>query len=85
MIHFESLPPFLTCMFIFLLQGASRTSEDGERERREADERIGGGPRAPRALPPGGNPPGGVDRIRNGPNAAASNPASRGVPQSGES
>uniref|UniRef100_A0A8C7FEU8 non-specific serine/threonine protein kinase n=1 Tax=Oncorhynchus kisutch TaxID=8019 RepID=A0A8C7FEU8_ONCKI len=83
MIHFESLPPFLTCMFIFLLQGASRTAEDGERERREADERIGGGPRAPRALPPGGNPPGGVDRIRNGPNAAASNPASRGVPQSG--
>ncbi|CAB1313086.1 unnamed protein product [Coregonus sp. 'balchen'] len=58
------------------------TAEDGERERREGkegDERIGGGPRA---LPPGGNPLGGVDRIRNGPNAAASKPASRGVPQS---
>ncbi|XP_035657280.1 casein kinase I-like [Oncorhynchus keta] len=72
--------------------GASRTAEDGERERerererregKEGDERIGGGPRVPRALPPGGNPPGGVDRIRNGPNAAASNPASRGVAQSG--
>ncbi|CAB1338256.1 unnamed protein product, partial [Coregonus sp. 'balchen'] len=71
--------------------GASRTAEDGERERerererregKEGDERIGGGPRAPRALPLGGNPLGGVDRIRNGPNAAASNPASRGVPQS---
>uniref|UniRef100_A0A4W5KTH6 non-specific serine/threonine protein kinase n=1 Tax=Hucho hucho TaxID=62062 RepID=A0A4W5KTH6_9TELE len=47
-----------------------KTTGDGERERREVDERIGGGPRAPRALPPGGNPPGGVDRIRNGPNAS---------------
>ncbi|KAG5853952.1 hypothetical protein ANANG_G00032280 [Anguilla anguilla] len=67
--------------------GASRTAEDGERERRgggeERDERIVGGPRgsAARALPPGPNPPA-PNRVRNGPEAAISTPASR-VQQSG--
>lgn len=68
-------------------QGASRTAEDGDRERRtgeERDERIGGAPRgsASRGLPPGPNP-GAANRVRNGPEQAISNPASR-VQQSGE-
>uniref|UniRef100_A0AAX7V2Y7 non-specific serine/threonine protein kinase n=1 Tax=Astatotilapia calliptera TaxID=8154 RepID=A0AAX7V2Y7_ASTCA len=66
--------------------GASRTAEDGDRERRtadERDERIGGVPRgsASRGLPPGPNP-GAPNRVRNGPEQAISNPASR-VQQSG--
>uniref|UniRef100_A0A3Q3VR18 non-specific serine/threonine protein kinase n=1 Tax=Mola mola TaxID=94237 RepID=A0A3Q3VR18_MOLML len=66
--------------------GASRTAEDGDRERRtgdERDERIGGAPRvsASRGLPPGSNP-GAANRVRNGPEQAISNPASR-VQQSG--
>lgn len=71
-----------------ICQGASRTAEDGDRERRtgdERDERIGGVPRgsASRGLPPGPNP-GAANRVRNGPEQAISNPASR-VQQSGES
>lgn len=71
-----------------ICQGASRTAEDGDRERRtgdERDERIGGAPRgsASRGLPPGPNP-GAANRVRNGPEQAISNPASR-VQQSGES
>lgn len=70
-----------------IYQGASRTAEDGDRERRtgdERDERIGGAPRgsASRGLPPGPNP-GAANRVRNGPEQAISNPASR-VQQSGE-
>lgn len=70
-----------------ICQGASRTSEDGERERRtgdERDERIGGAPRgsASRGLPPGPTS-GAANRVRNGPEQAMSNPASR-VQQSGE-
>jgi casein kinase 1 epsilon len=66
--------------------GASRTAEDGDRERRtgdERDERIAGVPRgsAARGLPPGPNPPA-ANRVRNGPEQAISNPASR-VQQSG--
>ncbi|XP_028267767.1 casein kinase I [Parambassis ranga] len=66
--------------------GASRTAEDGERERRtgdERDERIGGAPRGSgsRGLPPGANPAA-PNRVRNGPEQAISNPASR-VQQSG--
>uniref|UniRef100_A0A8C7FA89 non-specific serine/threonine protein kinase n=1 Tax=Oncorhynchus kisutch TaxID=8019 RepID=A0A8C7FA89_ONCKI len=64
--------------------GASRTAEDGERRGAdERDERIVGGPRgsAARGLPPGPNPPA-VNRVRNGPEQAISNPASR-VQQSG--
>ncbi|CAJ1075823.1 casein kinase I isoform X2 [Xyrichtys novacula] len=66
--------------------GASRTAEDGDRERRagdDKDERIGGVPRgsASRGLPPGPNP-GAANRVRNGPEQAISNPASR-VQQSG--
>eukprot|EP00064_Thunnus_orientalis_P013630 superscaffoldBa00002250_g13669 len=66
--------------------GASRTAEDGDRERRagdERDERIGGAPRgsATRGIPPGPNP-GPANRVRNGPEQAISNPASR-VQQSG--
>ncbi|XP_074552698.1 casein kinase I isoform X1 [Halichoeres trimaculatus] len=66
--------------------GASRTAEDGDRERRtgdDKDERIGGAPRgsASRGLPPGPNP-GAANRVRNGPEQAISNPASR-VQQSG--
>ncbi|KAE8282918.1 Transmembrane protein 184B [Larimichthys crocea] len=66
--------------------GASRTAEDGDRERRtgdERDDRIGGGPRgsASRGLPPGPNPAA-ANRVRNGPEQAISNPASR-VQQSG--
>ncbi|CAJ1075824.1 casein kinase I isoform X2 [Xyrichtys novacula] len=61
--------------------GASRTAEDGDRERRagdDKDERIGGVPRgsASRGLPPGPNP-GAANRVRNGPEQAISNPASR--------
>lgn len=68
-------------------QGASRTTEDGERDRRtgeERDERIGGAPRgsAARGIPPGPNP-GAANRVRNGQEQAVSNPASR-VQQSGE-
>lgn len=70
-----------------ICQGASRTTEDGDRERRtgdDRDERIGGAPRgsAARGLPPGPNPPA-ANRVRNGPEQAISNPASR-VQQSGE-
>lgn len=70
-----------------ICQGASRTSEDGERERRtgdDRDERIGGAPRgsASRGLPPGPTS-GAANRVRNGPEQAVSNPASR-VQQSGE-
>uniref|UniRef100_A0A3P8ZR05 non-specific serine/threonine protein kinase n=2 Tax=Esox lucius TaxID=8010 RepID=A0A3P8ZR05_ESOLU len=64
--------------------GASRTAEEGERRgASERDERIVGVPRGPasRGLPPGPNPPG-ANRVRNGPEQAASNPASR-VQQSG--
>ncbi|KAM3597695.1 uncharacterized protein V6R79_008135 [Siganus canaliculatus] len=65
--------------------GASRTAEDGDRERRtgdERDERIGGAPRGSASrLPPGPNP-GAANRVRNGPEQALSNPASR-VQQSG--
>lgn len=69
-----------------ICQGASRTSEDGERERRtgdERDERIGGVPRgsASRGLPPGPTS-GAANRVRNGQEQAISNPASR-VQQSG--
>lgn len=69
-------------------QGASRTAEDGDRERRagdDRDERIGGAPRgsATRGIPPGPNP-GPANRVRNGPEQAISNPASR-VQQSGKS
>ncbi|TKS91542.1 Casein kinase I isoform epsilon [Collichthys lucidus] len=69
-----------------IYQGASRTAEDGDRERRtgdERDDRIGGGPRgsASRGLPPGPNPAA-ANRVRNGPEQAISNPASR-VQQSG--
>lgn len=68
-------------------QGASRTAEDGERERRtgdERDERIGGAPRgsASRGLPSGPTS-GAANRVRNGPDQAISNPASR-VQQSGQ-
>ncbi|KAJ8251618.1 hypothetical protein GJAV_G00223280 [Gymnothorax javanicus] len=66
--------------------GASRTKEDREREHRtgeERDERIGGGPRglAARAPPPGANHSA-ANRVRNGPEAGVTNPASR-VSQSG--
>ncbi|XP_034566943.1 casein kinase I isoform X2 [Notolabrus celidotus] len=66
--------------------GASRTAEDGDRERRagdDKDERIGGAPRgsASRGLAPGPTP-GAANRVRNGPEQAISNPASR-VQQSG--
>jgi casein kinase 1 epsilon len=66
-------------------QGASRTAEDGERRGAdERDERIVGGPRgsAARGLPPGPTPSA-ANRVRNGPEQAISNPASR-VQQSGE-
>ncbi|XP_053707288.1 casein kinase I isoform X2 [Synchiropus splendidus] len=61
--------------------GASRTAEDGDRERRagdERDERIGGAPRGPavRGPPPGPNS-GPANRVRNGQEQAISNPASR--------
>ncbi|KAG8008614.1 Casein kinase I isoform epsilon [Nibea albiflora] len=67
--------------------GASRTAEDGERERREGkegEERAGGGQRGAggRALPPGPNPSA-ANRVRNEADAAPSNPATRGVQQSG--
>lgn len=69
-------------------QGASRTTEDGERERREGkegEERAGGGQRGAggRALPPGPNPSA-ANRARNEADAAPSNPATRGVQQSGQ-
>ncbi|XP_034566942.1 casein kinase I isoform X1 [Notolabrus celidotus] len=68
------------------VSGASRTAEDGDRERRagdDKDERIGGAPRgsASRGLAPGPTP-GAANRVRNGPEQAISNPASR-VQQSG--
>lgn len=71
-----------------VLQGASRTAEDGDRERREGkegEERAGGGQRGAggRALPPGPNPSA-ANRVRNEADAAPSNPATRGVQQSGE-
>lgn len=77
----------IAVMCLLLCQGASRTSEDGDRERRagdERDERIGGAPRgsASRGLPPGPTS-GAANRVRNGPEQAISNPASR-VQQSGE-
>ncbi|KAM7371097.1 hypothetical protein PAMP_010592 [Pampus punctatissimus] len=67
--------------------GASRTAEDGERERRdgkEGEERAGGGQRGAggRALPPGPNPSA-ANRVRNEADAAPSNPATRAVQQSG--
>ncbi|KAK1878364.1 Casein kinase I isoform epsilon [Dissostichus eleginoides] len=66
--------------------GASRTAEDGERERERRagdDERVAGAPRvsASRGLPPGPLPAA-ANRVRNGPEQAVSNPASR-VQQSG--
>lgn len=71
-----------------MFQGASRTAEDGERERREgkeAEERAGGGQRGAggRALPPGPNPSA-ANRARNEADAAPPNPATRGVQQSGQ-
>ena len=67
-------------------QGASRTAEDGERERRTAEERDdrGAPPRgsATRGLPPGPNPPP-ANRVRHAAEQALSNPASRVLP-SGE-
>lgn len=73
--------------FGFAYQGASRTTEDGDREKKtgdERDERIGGGLRGPaaRGLAAAPNPPA-ANRVRNGPEQANSNPASR-VQQSGE-
>lgn len=71
-----------------MLQGASRTTEDGERERREGkgggEERAGGGQRGAggRALPPALNPSG-ANRAKNEADAAPSNPATRGAQQSG--
>uniref|UniRef100_A0A674N1D0 non-specific serine/threonine protein kinase n=1 Tax=Takifugu rubripes TaxID=31033 RepID=A0A674N1D0_TAKRU len=67
--------------------GASRTTEDGERERREGkggEERAGGGQRGAggRALPPAPNPSG-ANRAKNEADAAPSNPATRGAQQSG--
>uniref|UniRef100_A0A8C9XD40 non-specific serine/threonine protein kinase n=1 Tax=Sander lucioperca TaxID=283035 RepID=A0A8C9XD40_SANLU len=64
-----------------------RTAEDGDRERREGkepEERTGGGQRGAggRALPPGPNPSA-ANRVRNEADAAPSNPAARGVQQSG--
>ncbi len=71
----------------FVFQGASRTAEDGERERREGkegEERAGGGQRGAggRALPPGPNPSA-ANRVRNEADAAPSNAATRGVQPSG--
>lgn len=71
-----------------MLQGPSRTTEDGDRERREGkegEERAGGGQRGAggRALPPGPNPSA-ANRARNEADAAPSNPATRGVQQSGQ-
>lgn len=77
-----------SCVLFMIPQGASRTAEDGERERKagdERDERIGGAPprvSASRGLPPGPIPAA-ANRVRNGPEQAISNPASR-VQQSGE-
>ncbi|KAM4525974.1 casein kinase I [Fundulus diaphanus] len=67
--------------------GSSRTAEDGERERREGKEgedRAGVAQRGAggRALPPGPNPCA-ANRVRNEPDAAPSNQASRGVQPSG--
>ncbi|XP_077590454.1 casein kinase I-like isoform X1 [Stigmatopora nigra] len=66
--------------------GATRTTEDGDRERRtgdDRDDRIGVAPRASglRGLAPGPNP-GPANRARNGAEQAVSNPASR-IQQSG--
>ncbi|XP_061701055.1 casein kinase I [Syngnathoides biaculeatus] len=66
--------------------GGTRTTEDGDRERRtgdERDDRMGVAPRgsAARGLPPAHNS-GPSNRVRNGPEQAISNPASR-VQQSG--
>ncbi|KAI4790428.1 hypothetical protein KUCAC02_034639 [Chaenocephalus aceratus] len=76
--------------------GASRTKEEGARERREGkegnegkagkegEERAGGGQRAAggRALPPGPSPAA-ANRVRNEADAAPSTPAPRGVQPSG--
>ncbi|KAM4715584.1 casein kinase I isoform 2-T3 [Anableps anableps] len=67
--------------------GSSRTAEDGERERREGkegEERAGPGQRGAggRALPPGPNPCA-ANRVRNEPETAPSNQASRGAQPSG--
>ncbi|XP_030631929.1 casein kinase I isoform X2 [Chanos chanos] len=69
-----------------MLKFGSRSTEDKEKEQREAEERdetTGGGPQglAARALPSGPNPPA-HNRVRNGPDPASSTPASR-VPQTG--
>ena len=71
-----------------MFQGASRTTDDGERERREGkdgEERGGGGQRGAggRGLPSGPNPSA-ANRVRNEADAAPSNPAPRGVQQSGQ-
>uniref|UniRef100_A0A8C6SLP6 non-specific serine/threonine protein kinase n=1 Tax=Neogobius melanostomus TaxID=47308 RepID=A0A8C6SLP6_9GOBI len=68
--------------------GAGRTTEDGERERRDGkdgEERAGGGQRGGggRAMAPGPNPSG-ANRARNEGDAAPANPASRGIQQSGQ-
>lgn len=76
-------------MFFTLTQGASRTTEDCDRERREGkdgEERGGGGQRGAggRGLPPGPNPSA-ANRVRNEADAAApSNPATRGGQQAGQ-
>uniref|UniRef100_A0A8C5GEZ7 non-specific serine/threonine protein kinase n=1 Tax=Gouania willdenowi TaxID=441366 RepID=A0A8C5GEZ7_GOUWI len=66
--------------------GASRATEDGERERREGkegEERAGGGQRGAggRALPSGPNLSA-ANRVRNEGDAAPTNPATRGAQQS---
>ena len=80
-----------------MFQGASRTKEEGARERREGkegnegkagkegEERAGGGQRAAggRALPPGPSPAA-ANRVRNEADAAPSTPAPRGVQPSGQ-
>ncbi|MEQ2245642.1 hypothetical protein ILYODFUR_030058 [Ilyodon furcidens] len=70
-----------------VIQGSSRTAEDGERERREGkegEERTGAGQRGAggRALPPGPNPCV-ANRVRNEPETTPSNQASRGAQPSG--
>lgn len=75
----------LLCLSVW--QGASRATEDGERERREGkggEERAGGGQRGAggRDLTPAPNPSG-ANRAKNEVDAAPSNPALRGAQQSG--
>ncbi|KAF6733740.1 Casein kinase I isoform epsilon [Oryzias melastigma] len=63
--------------------GASRTSEEGEKDRKEGkdgEERAGGGQRGGRAPPPGPNP-NAANRVRNEADAAPS--STRGIQQSG--